>query len=95
MHSFLAKWWSKLGRRKVAESATLAKRYVAPEGAAAHFDAAWYLSAYPDVAAAGIDPWEHYQYHGKTEGRLPYRNRSTRRVGRWPAGMRGKAVGTR
>ncbi len=76
MHSFLAKWWSKLGRRKVAESATLAKRYVAPEGAAAHFDAAWYLSAYPDVAAAGIDPWEHYQYHGKTEGRLPYRNRA-------------------
>ncbi|WP_311066000.1 glycosyltransferase [Halomonas sp. DWK9] len=46
-----------------------------PERAAAHFDAAWYLSAYPDVAAAGIDPWEHYQHHGKAEGRLPCLNR--------------------
>lgn len=39
------------------------------------FDSQWYLSAYPDVAASGIDPWLHYQRHGRSEGRLPRRNR--------------------
>ncbi|MGS2744286.1 glycosyltransferase [Halomonas sp. LS-001] len=39
------------------------------------FDSQWYLSAYPDVAASGIDPWLHYQRHGRAEGRLPRRNR--------------------
>jgi glycosyltransferase involved in cell wall biosynthesis len=38
------------------------------------FDAAWYLEAYPDVAQAGVDPWEHYWRHGAMEGRLPRRN---------------------
>ncbi|WP_252107675.1 MULTISPECIES: glycosyltransferase [unclassified Halomonas] len=38
------------------------------------FDAQWYLAAYPDVAAAGVDPWEHFQHHGKREGRLGQRN---------------------
>ena len=40
------------------------------------FDPEWYLAAYPDVAQAGIDPWEHYLRHGKAEGRLPKRNRA-------------------
>jgi SAM-dependent methyltransferase len=35
------------------------------------FDAAWYRAAYPDVAAAGIDPIEHYLHHGAYEGRNP------------------------
>lgn len=35
------------------------------------FDAKWYLQQYPDVAAAGIDPWLHYLRFGKTEGRHP------------------------
>lgn len=35
------------------------------------FDPAWYLAAYPDVAAAGRDPWRHYRRHGRREGRLP------------------------
>jgi glycosyltransferase involved in cell wall biosynthesis/GT2 family glycosyltransferase len=35
------------------------------------FDAAWYLLAYPDVAAAGIDPAVHYLAHGAAEGRNP------------------------
>lgn len=35
------------------------------------FDAAWYLAAYPDVAAAGRDPLRHYRRHGCREGRLP------------------------
>ena len=36
-----------------------------------YFDPAWYLSQYPDVAAAGIDPREHFEKHGRREGRLP------------------------
>jgi glycosyltransferase involved in cell wall biosynthesis len=36
------------------------------------FDAQWYLTTYPDVAAAGVDPWQHYNKIGRTEGRLPY-----------------------
>jgi hypothetical protein len=35
------------------------------------FDAEWYLSTYPDVAAAGIEPLEHYLVHGASEGREP------------------------
>ncbi|MHB0819906.1 glycosyltransferase [Stutzerimonas stutzeri] len=34
-------------------------------------DAAWYLRTYPDVAAAGVDPQQHYRLHGRAEGRLP------------------------
>lgn len=39
----------------------------APRG----FDAAWYLLRYPDVAASGMDPYQHYVLAGKSEGRLP------------------------
>lgn len=35
------------------------------------FDAKWYLSQYPDVAAAGVDPYQHYLKFGKKEGRWP------------------------
>lgn len=35
------------------------------------FDAAWYLETYPDIAAAGIDPFEHYLLWGWREGRNP------------------------
>lgn len=35
------------------------------------FDAKWYLTTYPDVAAAGIDPALHYIRHGAKEGRDP------------------------
>lgn len=35
------------------------------------FDAQFYLSAYPDVAAAGVDPFEHYLAFGAFEGRDP------------------------
>ncbi|XQU07692.1 glycosyltransferase [Halomonas sp. LY9] len=40
------------------------------------FDEQWYLDAYPDVAVANVDPWQHYLLHGRFEGRLPQRNRS-------------------
>ena len=35
------------------------------------FDASYYLKSYPDIAAAGIDPFEHYINYGYTEGRNP------------------------
>lgn len=35
------------------------------------FDAAWYLETNPDVAASGIDPYEHYINQGINEGRRP------------------------
>ncbi|MFC5526994.1 rhamnan synthesis F family protein [Rhodanobacter ginsengisoli] len=35
------------------------------------FDAAWYLEEYPDVAASGMDPYQHYVLNGKSEGRQP------------------------
>jgi lipopolysaccharide biosynthesis protein/SAM-dependent methyltransferase len=34
-------------------------------------DPTWYLSVYADVAAAGVDPKEHYRVHGRADGRLP------------------------
>ncbi len=37
----------------------------------AEFDAAWYLETYPDVAAAGIDPFEHFLVQGYKESRNP------------------------
>ncbi len=39
----------------------------APRG----FDAAWYLQKYPDVAASGMDPYQHYVLAGRSEGRQP------------------------
>jgi GT2 family glycosyltransferase len=35
------------------------------------FDASWYRAAYPDVAAAGVDPALHYLRRGAAEGRAP------------------------
>jgi hypothetical protein len=36
------------------------------------FDPAFYLRANPDVEAARIDPWKHYERHGAAEGRKPH-----------------------
>jgi hypothetical protein len=36
-------------------------------------DAAWYLSVYPDIRIADIDPGEHYYYTGWRENRNPSR----------------------
>ncbi|MEF8747627.1 MAG: glycosyltransferase [Candidatus Accumulibacter propinquus] len=41
-----------------------------------HFCPDWYLQTYPDVAAAGIDPLQHYLAYGRNEGRLPRENRA-------------------
>lgn len=37
------------------------------------FDSLWYLQAYPDVAASGMEPSAHYSAYGKAEGRYPMR----------------------
>lgn len=34
-------------------------------------DGTWYLKRYPDVANAGMDPYQHYVSHGIQEGRWP------------------------
>ncbi|KDR31420.1 hypothetical protein BG60_33050 [Caballeronia zhejiangensis] len=34
------------------------------------FDAKFYLETYADVAASGMDPWEHYVQYGRAEGRV-------------------------
>ena len=34
------------------------------------FDPAQYLAAYPDVAAAHVDPLLHYLHYGQNEGRV-------------------------
>lgn len=36
------------------------------------FDARYYLAAYPDVAAAGMDPLQHFLLHGLDESRDPH-----------------------
>jgi 1,4-dihydroxy-2-naphthoate octaprenyltransferase len=40
-------------------------------------DRTWYLGTYPDVAAAGMDPVEHYLRWGRREGRYPRPDYST------------------
>lgn len=42
-----------------------------PEAPVPGFDPAYYLDRYPDVAANGGDPLEHYLVHGRHEGRDP------------------------
>lgn len=42
-------------------------------------DSAWYLKEYPDVAAFGIDPVQHYLRYGRKEGR--YRSQAHKSVG--------------
>ncbi|MGP9535205.1 MULTISPECIES: glycosyltransferase [unclassified Halomonas] len=71
MLSYLAKYWRYFFSSHTSETPPLVEVATKVE-----FDAEWYLTAYPDVAQAGIEPWEHYLRHGKAEGRLPRRNRA-------------------
>ena len=36
-----------------------------------HFDDAFYRKKYPEVVAAGMNPFLHYLLHGASEGRKP------------------------
>ena len=53
-------WRTSLQRRRTGQVTPVAE-----------FDAAWYLQRYPDIAAAGVDPFEHYLLWGWREGRNP------------------------
>lgn len=55
----------------VPEESVVGARKVAPVRDALYFDAAWYLSTYPDVAEAGVDAVTHYRTNGFLEGRQP------------------------
>ncbi len=51
----------------------VAKRYIETK-----FDRGYYLKTYPDVARAGVDPLQHYLFHGAREGRNPNAQFDTR-----------------
>ncbi len=51
--------------------ATISVQYLYTPTVGALFDAGYYLSHNPDVAAAGVDPYQHYLNHGWMEGRDP------------------------
>ena len=42
------------------------------------FDARYYLESYKDIAAARIDPFEHFLFHGYKEGKNPSKEFNTR-----------------
>jgi hypothetical protein len=66
------------GLVKRSRSGRQERERVALLGSSALFDRDWYLTQYPDVAAAGIDPTLHYLRHGAIEGRDPGPGFSTR-----------------
>jgi hypothetical protein len=68
---------NKWGKRR-AEQETL-RRHIELLTASELFDGNWYLAAYPDVAASGINPAQHYLRHGAAEGRNPGPRFSTRK----------------
>ncbi|GLH76742.1 hypothetical protein SSBR45G_16500 [Bradyrhizobium sp. SSBR45G] len=47
------------------------KNRLGPFSPIPEFDAEYYLQTYQDVAAAGVDPFEHFLFHGYKEGRNP------------------------
>lgn len=49
----------------------LQRRHTGEVSPIAEFDACWYLQTYRDIAAAGIDPVEHYMVQGYKEARNP------------------------
>ena len=61
----------------MADKASLAGRTGGVEEARRAFDEAYYRAAYPDVAGARIDPFEHFMATGWREGRDPSRRFDT------------------
>ena len=51
--------------------ATISVQYIYTPTVGALFDASYYLAQNPDVAAAGVDPYQHYVTFGWKEGRDP------------------------
>lgn len=61
-------WWRRLATRAGLRAGSAERDAVEASGL---FDRAWYLRTYPDVAASGLDPVEHYLRIGAREGRAP------------------------
>ena len=61
-----------------AEHEANRRRDLADLSSSRWFDRAWYLSQYPDVREAGLDPAEHFHDFGWSEGRDPGPGFSTR-----------------
>jgi glycosyltransferase involved in cell wall biosynthesis len=47
-----------------------ARAYILVNGSTGEFDPDFYLRQYPDIAASGVDPYRHYVFHGRKEGRV-------------------------
>src|ERR1700722_17798847 len=47
------------------------KNHLGPFSPIPEFDSKYYLDTYGDVASAGVDPFEHFVFHGFKEGRNP------------------------
>jgi len=62
-------YWRKEGTPRI-HAASTSKCH--SDSAIALFDAAYYLRTYPDVAAAGVDPYGHFLQSGFREGRNPH-----------------------
>ncbi|WP_366300425.1 rhamnan synthesis F family protein [Pseudomonas atacamensis] len=47
-----------------------ARAYIKAKGDALGFDPVFYLNQYPDIKNSGTDPFSHYVFHGRREGRI-------------------------
>lgn len=65
--------WAEAAEREAGR-----RRDLAEQSGSRWFDRAWYLSQYPDVREAGLDPVEHFHDFGWSEGRDPGPGFSTR-----------------
>ena len=70
---FETEWYRKRHGLDEDDSALLHYLAARNDGASPipQFDPVYYLATYPDVAVAGIDPFEHYMLAGFAEGRNP------------------------
>ncbi len=70
---FETEWYRKRHGLDENDSALLHYLAARNDGASPipQFDPVYYLATYPDVAVAGIDPFEHYMLAGFAEGRNP------------------------
>lgn len=59
-------WWRKRFGQAKLQNFEESREIIRASGL---FDVEWYVQRYPDVAASGLDPLDHYTMHGGFEGR--------------------------
>ena len=69
----IAQRWGRLRRRASTGGTPVgaSPEHLAALAVSGLVDPRWYRANYPDVAAAGVDPFEHYTTQGWREGRSP------------------------